>query len=147
MFSDRGNQGKSGMIEGLAACFAGLSDPRRSKPAGVYMHRQALILGIARVSPAPPMCAGRKEPIIAGRGTDDFGLLHIGVVTAPLCNRPCSVGNRGSVSSFEFLQSLRRPEMPRMLVASSPVEIEAKTEAAGFSQEAHDSLQRMFHDL
>ena len=37
--------------------------------------------------------------------------------------------------------------MPRMLVASSPVEIEAKTEAAGFSQEAHDTAQRMFHDL
>ena len=37
--------------------------------------------------------------------------------------------------------------MPRMLVASSPVEIEAKAEAAGFSQDAHDTAQRMFHDL
>lgn len=37
--------------------------------------------------------------------------------------------------------------MPRMLVASSPVEIEAKAEAAGFSQEAHDTAQRMFHHL
>jgi hypothetical protein len=34
-----------------------------------------------------------------------------------------------------------------MLLASSPVEIEAKAEAAGFSQEAHDTAQRMFHDL
>ena len=37
--------------------------------------------------------------------------------------------------------------MPRMLVASSPVEIEAKTEEAGFSQEVHDIAERMFHDL
>ena len=37
--------------------------------------------------------------------------------------------------------------MPRMLVASSPVEIEAKAEEAGFSREAHDTAQRMFHRL
>src|SRR3954452_11320522 len=37
--------------------------------------------------------------------------------------------------------------MARMLVASSPVEIEAKAEATGFSQEAHDTAQRMFHEL
>ena len=37
--------------------------------------------------------------------------------------------------------------MPRMLVASSPVEIEAKAEAAGFSRDAHDTAERMFHEL
>jgi hypothetical protein len=37
--------------------------------------------------------------------------------------------------------------MPRMLVASSPVEIEAKAEEAEFSQDAHDTAQHMFHDL
>ena len=37
--------------------------------------------------------------------------------------------------------------MPRMVVASSPVEIEAKAEEAGFSQDAHDIAERMFHDL
>jgi hypothetical protein len=34
-----------------------------------------------------------------------------------------------------------------MLVASSPVEIEAKAEEAGLSPEAHDAAQRMFHHL
>jgi hypothetical protein len=34
-----------------------------------------------------------------------------------------------------------------MLVASSPVEIEAKAEEAGFSRDAHDIARRMFHDL
>jgi hypothetical protein len=37
--------------------------------------------------------------------------------------------------------------MPRMLVASSPVEIEAKAEAAELPREAHDVARRMFHDL
>jgi hypothetical protein len=34
-----------------------------------------------------------------------------------------------------------------MLVASSPVEIEAKAEEAGLPPDAHDVAQRMFHDL
>src|SRR5260370_27008643 len=38
-------------------------------------------------------------------------------------------------------------EMPRMLVASSPVEIEAKAAAAELPREAHDVARRMFHDL
>ena len=37
--------------------------------------------------------------------------------------------------------------MPRMLVASSPVEIEAKAEEAELPREAHDVARRMFHDL
>ena len=37
--------------------------------------------------------------------------------------------------------------MPQMLVASSPVEIEAKAEEAGLNQDAHDTAQRMFHEL
>lgn len=37
--------------------------------------------------------------------------------------------------------------MPRMLVASSPVEIEANAEEAGFSRDAHDTAQCMFHGL
>lgn len=35
--------------------------------------------------------------------------------------------------------------MPRMLVASSPVEIEAKAE--GMAKDARDTAQRMFHNL
>jgi len=38
-------------------------------------------------------------------------------------------------------------EMPRMLVASSPVEIEAKADEAGFAPDTHDMARRMFHDL
>lgn len=34
-----------------------------------------------------------------------------------------------------------------MLIASSPVEIEAKAEAAGMPQDAHDAALRMFHAL
>ncbi len=37
--------------------------------------------------------------------------------------------------------------MPRMLVASSPVEIEAKADEAGFAPHTHDIARRMFHDL
>jgi hypothetical protein len=37
--------------------------------------------------------------------------------------------------------------MPRMLVASSPVEIETKVEEAGLSRHVHDVARRMFHDL
>ena len=37
--------------------------------------------------------------------------------------------------------------MPRMLVASSPVEIEAKADDAGFPADAHETARRMFHDL
>lgn len=37
--------------------------------------------------------------------------------------------------------------MSKMLTASSPVEIEAKAEEAGFSHEAHDLALRMFHLL
>ena len=37
--------------------------------------------------------------------------------------------------------------MPRMLVASSPVEIEAKVEEAGFPREVHDIAVGMFYDL
>lgn len=37
--------------------------------------------------------------------------------------------------------------MPRLLVASSPVEIEAKAEEAGFPRDAHDTARLMFHDL
>ena len=37
--------------------------------------------------------------------------------------------------------------MPKMLIASSPVEIEVKAEDAGLSQEAHDLALRMFHAL
>lgn len=37
--------------------------------------------------------------------------------------------------------------MPKMLLASSPVEIEAKAEEAGFSREAHDVALHMFHTL
>jgi predicted transposase YbfD/YdcC len=44
MFSDRGNQGTNGMIEGLAACFAGLADPRATRRCD---HRLIDILVIA----------------------------------------------------------------------------------------------------
>src|SRR5215213_10313063 len=44
MFSDRGNQGTSGMIDGLAACFAGLADPRATRRCD---HRLIDILVIA----------------------------------------------------------------------------------------------------
>jgi hypothetical protein len=44
MFSDRGNQGTSGMIEALAACFAGLADPRATHRCD---HRLIDILVIA----------------------------------------------------------------------------------------------------
>jgi hypothetical protein len=44
-------------------------------------------------------------------------------------------------------ESHKEVEMPRMLVASSPVEIEAKAEAAELPREAHDVARRMFHDL
>src|SRR3954462_12263921 len=44
MFSDRGNQGTSGMIDGLAACFAGLADPRATRRRD---HRLIDILVIA----------------------------------------------------------------------------------------------------
>jgi hypothetical protein len=37
--------------------------------------------------------------------------------------------------------------MPRMLVASSPVEIEAKADEAELPRDAHDVARRMFHDL
>lgn len=37
--------------------------------------------------------------------------------------------------------------MPRMLVAASPVEIEAKAEEAGFAPEAHEAAMAMFHVL
>ena len=37
--------------------------------------------------------------------------------------------------------------MPRLLVAASPVEIEAKAEAAELSREAHDVALRLFHAL
>jgi len=37
--------------------------------------------------------------------------------------------------------------MPRILVAASPVEIEAKAEEAGLSAPAHHVARRMFHDL
>jgi len=37
--------------------------------------------------------------------------------------------------------------MPRMLVAASPVEIEAKAEEAGMPETAHRVARRMFHDL
>ena len=37
--------------------------------------------------------------------------------------------------------------MPRMMVASSPVEIEAKAEEAGLPVAAHYIARRMFHDL
>lgn len=37
--------------------------------------------------------------------------------------------------------------MPRMMVAASPVEIEAKAAEAGFPQDAHDVARQLFHDL
>lgn len=37
--------------------------------------------------------------------------------------------------------------MPRMIVAASPVEIDARAEEAGLPQEAHLVARRMFHDL
>lgn len=37
--------------------------------------------------------------------------------------------------------------MPRMLVAASPVEIEARAEEAGLPEEARLAARRMFHDL
>ncbi len=37
--------------------------------------------------------------------------------------------------------------MPRILVAASPVEIEAKAEEAGLGEPAHTVARRMFHDL
>ena len=37
--------------------------------------------------------------------------------------------------------------MPRMLVAASPVEIDARAEEAGLPQAAHLAARRMFHDL
>lgn len=37
--------------------------------------------------------------------------------------------------------------MPRMLVASSPVEIEAKVDEAALPPDAHEVARRMFHDL
>lgn len=37
--------------------------------------------------------------------------------------------------------------MPRLLVAASPVEIDAEAEAAGLPQGAHLTARRMFHDL
>jgi hypothetical protein len=37
--------------------------------------------------------------------------------------------------------------MPRMLVAASPVEIEAKAEEAGLPEPAHRMARRMFHEL
>jgi|GEM_PF-5594714 len=37
--------------------------------------------------------------------------------------------------------------MPRILVAASPVEIEAKADEAGLAEPAHMVARRMFHDL
>ena len=37
--------------------------------------------------------------------------------------------------------------MPRLVVASSPVEIEAKADEAGLPREAHVVARQMFHDL
>lgn len=37
--------------------------------------------------------------------------------------------------------------MPRMLVAASPVEIDARAEAAGLPEVAWEVARRMFHDL
>ena len=37
--------------------------------------------------------------------------------------------------------------MPRMLVAASPVEIDARAEEHGLAPEAHEAARRMFHDL
>lgn len=37
--------------------------------------------------------------------------------------------------------------MSRILVAASPVEIEAKAEEAGLAEPAHTEARRMFHDL
>jgi hypothetical protein len=38
-------------------------------------------------------------------------------------------------------------DMPRMMVAASPVEIEAKAEEAGFAPEAHEAALHLFHVL